>query len=376
MWRNGESTKAVFTGYKGFSEHRNNYFVMRNWYLRLFGQNRPKAEKRMTSSSSRRASRNVQEKMPYNHRLSFRADEICHRVVQGDFDTSELHANICNFLDRDYSDIFKKCGSIGNASKTVCGDYSKQKECQDAKADIVRQISEPLTQKKVACSRTKSVHLDANQHSMMAMKSSTCCCEEGDNKCKHSKSDDDINYLIKSSNLYDSSSLNNYRSVPSNLSNYLCDYQNDFHNPAKSVSDTGIFKISLQYFPSVRQLRVSLFTAEELQVGNCKLFTEVALFGGITLKKRKYSSKKPYTSHNSVVFNECIYLNLKKDNFETFRLRVRVCKTQSRLKRPVPIGGIILPLDELNLDLDTTLNMRLSNPEQQREVRLRSCAVI
>ncbi|XP_053405006.1 uncharacterized protein LOC128558815 [Mercenaria mercenaria] len=128
----------------------------------------------------------------------------------------------------------------------------------------------------------------------------------------------------------------------------------------KTSLNVGNIKMSLQYFPSVCQLRIGLFDIGGIPCDNREMVVHIFLIDNKNKTLKKCVSKTVITESNRATFNEDIYFQTKRKKFYECHLKIELCKLSRRLRRAIPIGKGLLQLYDLSLVLDTTVHVTLS----------------
>ena len=122
----------------------------------------------------------------------------------------------------------------------------------------------------------------------------------------------------------------------------------------------GYIKLCLQYFTSQDELRVIIMSGSQFRINNCGTKLKLKLGDGNNSNVAWQSTEMKKVAQNEARFAEVMYLNPDTDNM-CDELSIKLYKITRILRRRKCVGYAWVRLDELDLNLDTTVEVKVQH---------------
>ncbi|KAH3837535.1 hypothetical protein DPMN_110928 [Dreissena polymorpha] len=131
----------------------------------------------------------------------------------------------------------------------------------------------------------------------------------------------------------------------------------------RTHSNLGIVKMSIQYFSENRQLRVIIMSVEDLNMSDGALSVNISLNN--SRGHKIYSTSNRNIVNKKVSFKQALFIGTES-KLSDVSLKVAVVRSSRIFRLKKTLGVAFVPLDDLNLNFDTTLFVQLK-PKQSRK---------
>jgi hypothetical protein len=144
----------------------------------------------------------------------------------------------------------------------------------------------------------------------------------------------------------------------------------------KEIVDVGKMEMNVQYFPSVRQLRIGMISICGLQMDLSEIFVQVSLFSSKMKMLESCVLKKTTIESNTIFFKRDAHLHTKNEKFDKCYLGIKICKPKGRMRRRQTLANSLLHLHGHALVLDTTFHTEVSGNLYFTEHMYQYCMIL
>jgi hypothetical protein len=133
----------------------------------------------------------------------------------------------------------------------------------------------------------------------------------------------------------------------------------------KTPKPDGVITISMQHFQKSRQLRIILHSVESSVENNRKMLCKVTLTG--KRKPQKGKSRTTRSNNGNADIKKTFYMNSDEDLIG-YVLNIQLRTVSRILKRQTVVCEASIALENIDLDLDTTMTVKMYDPETMKQV--------